>query len=88
MILTPENTSRVSRPVNVFDAAGIPVQHCVRADTETGEVICMIKVNGQFVLNDARNGVKTVTEFRPAPLRVEPITIPTSKEGVSNDMDL
>lgn len=63
MKLTTENTSKIGRPVRVFDAIGDEVPYCIFCDTETGAVT-RFKNEGRL---------EYISEVRPAPLRVEPI---------------
>jgi len=37
-VFTIENTSKIGRPVRVFDADGNEIPFCISCDTETGEV--------------------------------------------------
>lgn len=65
---------RFPSPCLVYDAGGVlltPIQAC---DTDTGEVTrCLTGADGRLQLGpDLR--VATVTEYHPAPLRVEPWT--------------
>ena len=51
MRYTTENTSRIGKPVRVFDANGNELKYCTAADTDTGEVERLqVDANGEFVV--------------------------------------
>lgn len=71
MIYTIENTAKIGKPVIVFDADGVEVTHCVRCDTETGEVERFeVDINGRYVFDEAGGSINRVKEVLPRPLRV------------------
>ena len=65
MIYTVETTSKIGKPVEVYDANGRELNCLVECDTETGRCVYTTKriVNGKVELIEA---------FEPAPLRVYP----------------
>ena len=70
MLLNVENTSGIGKRCEVFDACGFEVKYCIFCDTETGEVEILLHDGEKFVVEDCGQSVKRVSEFRPAPLRV------------------
>jgi hypothetical protein len=82
-----QNTIEQGRLVRVFDANGVEVQHCIKVDTVTGQVLrYKMDVAGRFIVKgDAAQGtgeleVEMVT--LPAPLRVTPLPDTIVQESV------
>lgn len=74
MLLTVDNTSRIGKPVRIFDADGQEVKQVVECDTTTGHVVRFRTEGGKIAGPPNGTAIQRVTENRPAPLRVEPIT--------------
>lgn len=91
MLLTLENTSRIGRPVRIFDGTGEEIMYSVGCDTKTGRCICIARdPRGAFLVKDG--SLVRVTENRPLPIRVALVpngmpkrTCPTCKgDGLVN----
>ena len=78
MLLNVDNTSRIGKPVRIFDADGQEVKRVVECDTTTGHVVRFMTAAGQLVRTPDGNDIQRLTENRPAPLRVEPLPLSKS----------
>lgn len=76
MIYTIENTSAIGKPVKVFDGNGHEVLYPRMVNTETGECfVSTVDEGGQLVTDPKTGDLATHTEYRPLPLKIEPINI-------------
>lgn len=53
----------------LYDANGVEILYAVWADTETGEVVALVKDATGYVWTDDKRDVKRERKTHPAPLR-------------------
>jgi len=76
MIYNVSNTSDVGKPCSVYDANDNEVHPCIEVDTETGRCeLFTLDEGGNFVMNVRTDEIFRHIEYRPAPLRIEWVSV-------------